>query len=212
MFRLRRRKRVMRKCPLARVRILLKKRKINHPREGHHVRVTLPFRTHIEFVGAELLHRLFMREDWKRFLPYSLPYRLGDINHQPFNQVKHISLLHKSHLKIYLRMLELAVAAKVFIPHRARELIVTLEARKHEKLFVLLWCLRKRVELPRLHARWHQEVSRAFRRGFGEHWSFYLNEVISVHVLANKRRYLVAKTDIFLHQRASQVEVTVFET
>jgi hypothetical protein len=93
----------------------------------------------------------------------------------------------------------------------ARDLVVAIEARHHQDLLEQLRRLRQRVELARVHARRHEEVARAFRRGLGEDRRFDVLETARVEPAAQRLHELDARAHHLLHFRAAQVEVAILQ-
>ena len=69
-----------------------------------------------------------------------------------------------------------AISAKVFVPKASHHLKVALKPGYHEYLLKKLRGLRKRKELPRVHAARNQIIARALRRTFRKHRSLYLKK------------------------------------
>ena len=85
-------------------------------------------------------------------------------------------------------------------------MIVTVEARHHQQLFEQLRRLRQREELPRMHARRHQIIARAFGRAAREHGRFHVDEALLVQKPAASAGDAIAQLQVFLHRRATQVD------
>ena len=115
------------------------------------------------------------------------------------------------HLEVHLREFELAIGPQRLVSETARDLHVTIEAGDHQDLLEDLRRLRQRVELARMHARRHQEVARAFRRGLGQDRRLDLVETFLVEVLAQRHRDAVAQADVVLQLRPAQIEIAILQ-
>ena len=129
-----------------------------------------------------------------------------------FGGVLDVAFADEGEFHIELCELELAVGAQRFVTEAARDLVVAIEAGHHQDLLEQLRRLRQRVELARMHARRHQEVARAFRRGLGQDGGFDVLEITRVQPLAQRGDQLGAGAHHALHLGAAQVQVAVFQS
>ncbi len=72
--------------------------------------------------------------------------------HHALECSKHVLLLHKRHLTVYLGELRLTVSTQILVTETAHNLEIAVIAGHHEKLLESLGRLRKGVELARIHA------------------------------------------------------------
>ena len=94
-----------------------------------------------------------------------------------------ILLLDEAHLKVELVEFAVeAIGARVFIAKAWRDLEIAIETRHHDELLILLGRLRQRVELARMQARGHQEITRPFRRRGGQDRRLELEEALAFHM------------------------------
>jgi hypothetical protein len=114
-------------------------------------------------------------------------------------------------LHVELGELQLAIGAQGFVAEAARDLVVAVEARHHQDLLEQLRRLRQRVELARMHARRHQEVARAFRRGLGQDRGLDILETTRVQVTAQGADQAGAGAHLALHVGAAQVQVAILQ-
>jgi hypothetical protein len=128
---------------------------------------------------------------------------------EALDEADDVVLLHERHLQVDLRELELAVGALVLVAETAGDLVILVEPGHHEELFEKLGRLRQGVETAVRHARRHQEVPRAFRRGLGEERRLKLQEPLLRQEIPRGRRDLVAQDQVLLQRRAAQVEITM---
>ena len=126
-----------------------------------------------------------------------------------FEDVADLLLVQERGFEVDLGEFRLAVGAQVFVAEALGDLVVAVEAGHHQHLLEQLRRLRQREELAGVHARRHQVVARAFRRGLGQHRRFDIDEAVVVQVLAHFHRHLVAQAQVVLHLRAAQVEHAV---
>jgi hypothetical protein len=129
-------------------------------------------------------------------------------------------LVNKSHFKVNLIKMRrweatrdlsefgLPIFPPCFITIAARNLEVFLKASDHQELFVLLWALRERVELPRL-ARSDQEFARAFRRRFEERRRLNFDKTAPVEEVARGFAESGAKANVALQLGLSKVEIAI---
>ena len=96
-----------------------------------------------------------------------------------------VVLLDEAHLDVHLRELGLTVGTKVLVAEALGNLVVALDAAHHEQLLQELRGLRQGVEVTRLDAAGHQEVTRALGRGLEEARRLDLHEGAAVERLAN---------------------------
>ena len=109
-------------------------------------------------------------------------------------------------------MLELAVAAWVFVAEAARDLEVAFKARDHEELLQLLWRLRQGVEGAGRRAAWHQEVPGALRRALDQDGRFHLHKVARVQEVAHVFDHAVPQDNVVVHGGGAQVQVSILKT
>ena len=127
-------------------------------------------------------------------------------------RILHDGLIHPGELHVELGEFKLAIGAQGFVAETAGDLVVAIEAGHHEDLFEQLRALRQRVELAFVHARRHEEIARAFRRGLGQDRGFDVLEAACIQIAAQCLHQRDAGALHALHLRATQVEVTIGQT
>ena len=63
-----------------------------------------------------------------------------------------------------------------------------------------------------MHAGWDQVVARAFRRGFGQHRRFDVEETVVIHKAAHQAGDFRTGLQALRHFRTTQVQVAIFQT
>jgi hypothetical protein len=124
-----------------------------------------------------------------------------------FDRCENILLRDEAHLEVEL--IELAGAAvrpARFVTEAWRDLEIAVEARDHDELLELLRRLGKRVELPRMQPRRHEEVARAFGRGRGQDRRLKLEEALRHHAPADRLDHLRPQHDVLVEALARQIE------
>ena len=121
------------------------------------------------------------------------------VTKEPFHKGKDIVAFYEAHFHVKLRELELTVATCILVSITSGYLEVFVKAAYHEELFVQLWALWKGVELARIFARRHEEVSGALRSGPDEGWGLYFVESLCVEVFPYGLYELVSEPDSVLH-------------
>ena len=106
----------------------------------------------------------------------------------------------------------LAVGAQVFVAKAFGDLVIAVEAGNHQHLLEQLRRLRQREEHAVMHTRGHQVVARALGGGARQHRCLDIDEALRIEIAAYRHRHLVAQHQIFLHQRAPQVDHAVLQT
>ena len=134
------------------------------------------------------------------------------MTHQRFHHFTHLRRGHERSFHIDLSKFRLTVSTQVFVTEAFNDLIVAVKAGHHQQLFEQLRGLRQCVEFTFVHTRRHQVVTRAFRRGFGQHRSFDVEEAVVIHKTAHQAGDFSAGFQALSHFRATQVEVAVFQT
>ena len=129
--------------------------------------------------------------------------------HKTLKHLQNVFLLHKRHLAVDLCELRLAVGTQILVAEALGNLEIAVETSHHQKLLVELRRLRKSVELPRIHARRHNEVACTLRSRFNENRGFHLKEALLIEVAAKLKTHLVAKLKIAAHSRATKVEIAI---
>ena len=125
---------------------------------------------------------------------------------------EHVVLCDKTHLDVEL--VELAgqpVGTRVLVAETRRDLEVTIEARHHQQLLVLLRRLRQRIELARMDPRRHQEVAGPLRRRSRQDRRLKFEESLILHALAHGIDDRAAGHDILVQLFAAKVEETVLK-
>src|SRR5580698_6307751 len=121
-------------------------------------------------------------------------------------------LVRKAHLQVDLRELKLAVGTLVLITEAACDLKIAVETGDHQNLLEDLWRLRQRVELTGMNTARHQKIARAFWRGLGQDRGFDFKEALFTERLANRKRNVMAQSEVALHLRSPQVDVAIFQS
>ena len=132
--------------------------------------------------------------------------------YQRFHHFTHLRRGHERGFHIDLGEFRLTISTQVFVTEAFYNLIVAVKTRHHQQLFEQLRRLRQCVEFPFVHTRRHQVVTRAFRRGFGQHRSFDVEEAVVIHKTAHQAGDFSAGFQALSHFRTTQVEVAVFQT
>ena len=147
-----------------------------------------------------------MRREWP--LHFDVHQR-KELFHQVLNDIEQHVALRESHLDIDLGKFRLTVSAQVFVAEAADDLVITVEAADHQKLFEELRRLRERVEVAVVQAAGNQVVARALRRGAGHERRLDFLEAVLVHVRAHHLTGAMAQAQVALHASAAQVEIAV---
>ena len=145
-------------------------------------------------------HRLAIRE----FLEEAGEHRL--------HRREHVFLLDEAHFDVELvELAGKAVGARIYVAEAGRDLEITVEARHHQQLLVLLRRLRQRVELALVNAARHQEVARAFWARCGQDRGRKLVEADVMHACANGARNLQPLHDDRVQRFTAQVEEAILQ-
>ncbi len=143
---------------------------------------------------------------------FSLREFLEHAGDDRLDRCKNVLLLDKAHLDIELvKFAGQPVGARVLVAETRRDLEVTVEARHHQELLVLLRRLRQRVELARMNARRHQEVARALRRRRRQDRGLEFEKPLLLHPLAHRIDNRAAGHDVLVQLLATKVEETVLK-
>ena len=134
------------------------------------------------------------------------------MTHQGFHDFTHLRRGHERSFHIDLGKFRLTISTQVFVTETLNDLIVAVETGHHQQLFEQLRRLRQRVEFTFVHTRRHQVVTCAFRRRFGQHRSFDVEEAVVIHKTAHQASDFSARFQALSHFRTTQVEVAVFQT
>ncbi len=168
----------------------------------------------IGLVGAEFQHRLVVGDAREGRLGHAAA--VGELLEHAcddgFDGVENVFLGDVAHLEIEL--VELAggaVGAGGFVAEAGRDLEVAVEARDHQQLLELLRRLGQGVELAGMHARRHQEVARAFRRGGGQDRRLVFQKPRRDHALAQRGDDPAAQHHVPVQLFPPQVDEAVFE-
>ncbi|MPL89883.1 hypothetical protein SDC9_35925 [bioreactor metagenome] len=138
------------------------------------------------------------------FLEHALHHRL--------HRGKDVFLLDEAHLDVELvEVGRAAVGARVLVAEAGRDLEVAVEARHHDQLLELLRRLRQGVELARVQARGHQEVTCALGRGGGDDRGLELVEARVPHPVAKRAHDVRAQDHLLVQAVAAQVEEAIGE-
>ena len=171
----------------------------------------LHLKARIRLVAAVVLHRVCPSHT-RQFRQVDVQNALKQVSRQTLEHIEDILLFDKRHLAVYLCELRLTVGTQVFVAEAFYYLEITVKAADHQQLLQCLWRLRQGIELTRIHAAWHNEVTRTFRRGVHQHRCLYLQESLAVQVTAYLKRHLMAQLKVLTHAWATQVQITVFHT
>src|SRR3546814_19128990 len=94
----------------------------------------------------------------------------------------------EAHLEIELvELAGRAIGARILVAKARRDLEIAVEPRHHQQLLEHLRRLRKRIELPRMAAAWHQIVTRAFGAASGPEQGLEPEEVRSEEARVRKK-------------------------
>ena len=154
--------------------------------------------THAEaqvgLVGAVILHGVVPRHA-REGLAGELHAEDGaeEVAHHALKERDDVVLLHEAHLAVDLRELRLTVGAEVFVAEAFYDLEIAVEAGDHQQLLERLRRLWQGIELPRVHARRHDKVARALRRGVDQNGGLHLQEMEVAQVSAHLERHAMAQ-------------------
>ena len=88
---------------------------------------------------------------------------------------------------------------------------VTVKTSHHAQLLVNLRGLGQSVELARMDAAGHQEVTSAFGGGLDEGGGLNFQEAVFIEVVPGDLGHLVAEHQVLLQLRTAQIQVTIFQ-
>ncbi len=163
----------------------------------------------VRLVRTVARHRFRMGHARERIGQFHIQRFLEHGAYHLFHQRGDLRLVQERSLDIHLGEFGLAVGAQVFVAKTLGDLVIAIEACHHQQLLEQLRRLRQREEFARMHARRHQIIARAFRRGLGQHWGFDVDEAAAVEETAERHRHLVAQHHVLLHLRTAQVDHAV---
>ena len=110
---------------------------------------------------------------------------LEDTGQNRLDGCKNIVLCYKAHFKIELiKLTRRAIRPCIFITKAWRDLEIAIKARHHQQLLEHLRRLRQRIELPRMDARRHQIIARAFGAARRQDRRLKLGEALIDHAAA----------------------------
>ena len=164
----------------------------------------------VRLVGPVIVHSVEPAHPRKGVRYVHIQDILEKGTHHTLERVKHIIPLDKGHLAVYLGELRLAVSPEVLVAEASDYLEIPVIACDHKKLLEGLRGLGQGIELSRVHAGRHHEVTCTFRCGLDEIWRFYFKETFAVKVVAHLMRKPVAKLEGFPERVPAQVEIPVF--
>ena len=127
-----------------------------------------------------------------------------------FHDGEDVVLGGKAHLGVQLiELAGAAVGACVLIAEAGRDLEISVKARSHQELLVLLRRLRQSVKLAGMQAGRHDEVARSLRGRTGEDGGGDLQKPEVGHLASEPAHHLGAEDDLVLHLGVAQVEEAV---
>ena len=136
----------------------------------------LHFKAGIRLIGAVVFHGVLPGHARQGQLEIDALDLLEDTGKDVLDHGVNILFINEGHFDVALRKLRLTVCAVVLIAEAAGDLIILVEAGKHQQLLVDLRALRQRVERTGMLAAGHQEIARALRRRFGQDRRFDLGK------------------------------------
>jgi|GEM_PF-2109089 len=140
----------------------------------------------------------------REFLEHAGQHRL--------DRVEDVFLRDEAHLEVELvELARRAVGARVLVAKARGDLEVAVEPGDHQQLLEHLRRLRKRIELPRVHAARHQVVARALGAGRGQDRSLELGEALLGHPPPQRSDHLAAQHHVAVDALAPEVEEAVLE-
>ncbi|MNG99087.1 hypothetical protein D3C79_582480 [compost metagenome] len=167
--------------------------------------------TQVWLIGTVTAHRFGKGHD-REFTQIDALHVQPQFMHQLLHHFTHLLGAHERGFHVYLGEFRLTIRAQVFVTEALDDLVVTVEARHHQQLFEQLWGLRQCVELTFMYAAWYQIVTGTFRRSFGQHWGFDIQETVAVHKAAHKAGDLGTGFQAVGHFRATQIQIAIFQT
>ena len=126
--------------------------------------------------------------------------------------LEHVSnffFTQKGGLDIDLGELGLTVGPQILVPETLGDLVITIVACNHQQLLKELGRLRQCKEVTIVHTTGHQVIPGTFGCTFGEHGGLDVNEPTFIQKLSHVHGDLVAKHQIVLHVRPTQIQNTV---
>ena len=118
----------------------------------------------------------------------------------------------ETHFDIYLSKFGLTVRPQVLVSETFCDLVISVIARNHQKLFIKLRRLRKGVKTALVHSRRNEIISCALGSGTTEHRRFYLHKAVVVEIISRCLCNFRTNDEFVLQRRSSEVEISVFET
>ena len=134
-----------------------------------------------------------------------------DIVYHVFDEGQDFVLVHEGHFHVELGKFRLTVGTQVFIAEAAGDLVVTVHAGDHQKLFEDLRGLGQCIELAFVDAARYEVVTSAFGRALAQFRRFDIDEAVAVQEGTHGMLYFMAHDEVVLHFRTAKVEVAVFQ-
>ena len=163
----------------------------------------------IRLVRAIAQHGFAIAHDRKGIGQIDINRFLEDRTNHAFKDGANFGFPEEGRFAVNLRELRLTVGAQVFVAKALGDLVVAVKSRHHQHLLEQLRRLRQRKELPVMHPRRHQVVTRTFRRGLGQHRCFNVDESLCIEVAAYRHRDSIAQHHVLLHLRPAQINDTM---
>ena len=167
--------------------------------------------TQIRFIGTVTAFG-FRKGHYREIAQIHALHFQPQMTHQSFHYLTHLRRGHERSFHIDLGKFWLTVSTQVFVTEAFDYLIIAVETGHHQQLFEQLRRLRQRVEFAFMHTRRHQVVTRAFRRRFGQHRGFDIEEAVVVHKTAHQAGNFCTGFQALSHFRATQIKIAVFQT
>ena len=118
---------------------------------------------------------------------------------------QHIFLLDEAHLTVDLSELRLAVRTKVLVTEALDDLEIAIKTTNHQQLLEGLRRLGQSVELVRVHARGHDEVTSTLWRRLNEDRRLYFEEALTIKIAAHSKSKAVTQLKVGAYAATTQV-------
>ena len=191
--------------------ILGKNRKARAPENIGHI-ADLERDPQIGFVITIFQHRLGKRDMHPVFAAILIRKFFKNTANDWLDSVEHILLFDKAHLQIKLvEFARAAIGAAIFIAETWCNLEIAIKTGHHNQLLELLGRLRERIKFTRMQTRWHQKVTRAFRRRCGQNRCLEFGKTLANHAGADRLDNLRTQHDVGMWTATAQIKITIAE-
>ena len=121
-------------------------------------------KTQVWFVASIKVKSIFPCNAVKMSWQIVIQSFFENVLHHSFCCRKNFFSVCKTHFHINLSKFRLTISAGIFIAITSCNLEIFVKTRNHQKLFVKLWRLWKRIKFSRMNTAWNKVVSRSFWR------------------------------------------------